>query len=279
MARRPDDATVGNKVLVNGRFAPYLDVSAGPLPPADAQLLAVLQLRLRAVRRPAVRPDRHRLAACSPTRSSRQDILLGPAQRADVVVDFRRRRRQARPARVDPAHATARPPGIGTREAALMQFRVRGTPAPAGARPVHASPIAAADPHVPAKVAMTWTFGLSKRPARHLLVDQRQARSTRRRVDHRVPLGQRRAVAAAQHQRRSRTTSTCTRSCGARSSATASARRPWERGYEDTWRLDPGETWSWSPRGSPTTPATFMIHCHMLDHEDDGMMATFDVVR
>ena len=23
----------------------------------------------------------------------------------------------------------------------------------------------------------------------------------------------------------------------------------------------------------------FMIHCHMLDHEDHGMMARFDVVR
>jgi FtsP/CotA-like multicopper oxidase with cupredoxin domain len=23
----------------------------------------------------------------------------------------------------------------------------------------------------------------------------------------------------------------------------------------------------------------FMIHCHMLDHEDDGMMATFQVTR
>jgi FtsP/CotA-like multicopper oxidase with cupredoxin domain len=22
-----------------------------------------------------------------------------------------------------------------------------------------------------------------------------------------------------------------------------------------------------------------MIHCHMLDHEDDGMMATFKVVK
>ena len=23
----------------------------------------------------------------------------------------------------------------------------------------------------------------------------------------------------------------------------------------------------------------FMIHCHMLDHEDHGMMSRFDVVR
>ena len=24
---------------------------------------------------------------------------------------------------------------------------------------------------------------------------------------------------------------------------------------------------------------SFMIHCHMLDHEDHGMMSRFDVVR
>ena len=55
-------------------------------------------------------------------------------------------------------------------------------------------------------------------------------------------------------------------------------RRPWERGYEDTWRLDPGESVVVAARFTDYT-GKFMIHCHMLDHEDDGMMATFEVVR
>ena len=51
---------------------------------------------------------------------------------------------------------------------------------------------------------------------------------------------------------------------------------PWERGYEDIWRLDPGESVVVAARFTDYT-GDFMIHCHMLDHEDDGMMATFKV--
>jgi FtsP/CotA-like multicopper oxidase with cupredoxin domain len=52
----------------------------------------------------------------------------------------------------------------------------------------------------------------------------------------------------------------------------------WERGYEDTWRLDPGETVVVAAKFTDFT-GDFMVHCHMLDHEDDGMMATFRVVK
>ena len=52
---------------------------------------------------------------------------------------------------------------------------------------------------------------------------------------------------------------------------------PWEQGLEDTWRLDPGETVVVAARFTDYT-GVFMVHCHMLDHEDDGMMAQFAVV-
>ena len=52
---------------------------------------------------------------------------------------------------------------------------------------------------------------------------------------------------------------------------------PWERGLEDTWRLEPGEEVEVAARFTDYT-GPFMIHCHMLDHEDHGMMARFDVV-
>jgi spore coat protein A, manganese oxidase len=53
---------------------------------------------------------------------------------------------------------------------------------------------------------------------------------------------------------------------------------PWERGLEDTWRLDPGERVVVAARFVDHT-GPFMVHCHMLDHEDHGMMATFRVTR
>ena len=62
------------------------------------------------------------------------------------------------------------------------------------------------------------------------------------------------------------------------SSRDGNAPPPWERGYEDTWRLDPGETVVVAARFTDYT-GDFMVHCHMLDHEDDGMMATFRVVK
>jgi hypothetical protein len=51
---------------------------------------------------------------------------------------------------------------------------------------------------------------------------------------------------------------------------------PWERGLEDTWRLDPGESVVVEAKFTDYQ-GVFMIHCHMLDHEDDGMMAQFYV--
>jgi spore coat protein A len=53
---------------------------------------------------------------------------------------------------------------------------------------------------------------------------------------------------------------------------------PWERGLEDTWRLDPGERVRVMARFTDYT-GVFMVHCHMLDHEDDGLMAQFAVVK
>jgi FtsP/CotA-like multicopper oxidase with cupredoxin domain len=53
---------------------------------------------------------------------------------------------------------------------------------------------------------------------------------------------------------------------------------PWEQGYEDTWRLDPGETVDVAARFTDYA-GLFMVHCHMLDHEDHGMMAQFEVVE
>ena len=54
---------------------------------------------------------------------------------------------------------------------------------------------------------------------------------------------------------------------------------PWERlGLEDTWRLDPGESVLVAARFTDYT-GRFMVHCHMLDHEDHGLMSQFAVVK
>jgi hypothetical protein len=53
---------------------------------------------------------------------------------------------------------------------------------------------------------------------------------------------------------------------------------PWERGLEDTWQLDPGDSVVVAAKFTDYT-GVFMVHCHMLDHEDHGLMAQFAVVN
>ena len=199
----------------------------------------------------------------------RQDILLGPAQRADVVVDFRGQAGKNVLLVVDPAHRRLddghrQPRGGAHAVPGARQAR------PEGAGPVQPWP----------RSSTTRCRGRSRRPGRFGLSKDRHG-----------PTG--RSTASASTRSGSTTGSGSGRpSAGSWSTparlhplrapargalADAAARRPapppWERGYEDTWRLDPGESVVVAARFTDYT-GKFMIHCHMLDHEDDGMMAT-----
>lgn len=268
----PNDATVGTHVLVNGRFAPYLPVravryrlrllngsnfSSYNLALSDGRPFLQIGTGNGLLRRPVVR----------------QEILLGPAQRADVVVDLHGASGEqvvlSSVPRTDAGH------GTGTREAALMAFRV-GRPAPdrsrlparlPGPRPVRA----------PDRVAKTWTFGLGgdSESGTFWSVDGRPFDVDR--IDHRVRLG-------STERWRLRNTSDTTHFVHIHAEQWRTVSRdgrpppPWERGLEDTWRIDPGEYVDVAARFADHT-GPFMVHCHMLDHEDHGMMSTFVVTR
>jgi len=51
---------------------------------------------------------------------------------------------------------------------------------------------------------------------------------------------------------------------------------PYEEGWKDTYLLDPGEWLTVAGEFSGGT-GSFMYHCHILDHEDEGMMRPFVV--
>jgi hypothetical protein len=53
--------------------------------------------------------------------------------------------------------------------------------------------------------------------------------------------------------------------------------KPWEDGLKDTFFVDPGETILVAGHFSDFT-GKYVIHCHMLDHEDHGLMTQFEVV-
>lgn len=56
------------------------------------------------------------------------------------------------------------------------------------------------------------------------------------------------------------------------------APEPWEAAPKETFRLDPGEVLLIGAKFTDHL-GPFMLHCHMLEHEDHGMMATFEVVE
>ncbi|HEY3528504.1 MAG TPA: multicopper oxidase domain-containing protein [Nocardioides sp.] len=269
MSGGPGTETVGDQVLVNGRFLPYKKVRPG------LYRLQILNSSLFSSYNFALSDGRsfEQIGTGSgllPHPVSRKSILLGPAQRTDVVVDFRGKRGKNIVLNSIRRH-DAPDGGTGTRQAPLMQFRVRGTPAPKATVPFNLAQIQ--HYKVPKKVAMTWRFGLNRYG--HWTINGK--RFNPKRVDHKVRLG-------STERWKLVNTTHFTHYIHLHEELWRTLKRdgdkppPWEQGYEDTWRLDPGETVVVAARFTDYT-GNFMIHCHMLDHEDDGMMATFRVVK
>ena len=268
----PDDATVGKRILVNGTFAPYLRVKPGlyRLRLLNASLFSAYDFSL-SDGRPFVQVGTGN--GLLPHSVVRQDLLLGPAQRADVVVDFRGRRGEDVLLSTIPRSDDV--VGTGSRSAAIMQFRVRGHAHQRAQVPDHLRPAPKLD--VPTKVSMTWTFALTDHGDHGSFWSINGRMFDPERVDHRVRMG-------AVERWRLRNTSDMTHYVHLHEEQWQTISRngerppPWERGFEDTWRLDPGETVEVAARFTDY-PGIFMVHCHMLDHEDHGMMAQFEVVR
>ena len=269
----PGDATTGTRTLVNGGFQPY-------------QIVGTTKYRLRLLNssgfssydfhfsdgRPMVQVGNGAALLAKPV--TRNDLLLGPAERADVVVDFAGAYGKNLVLE-SIARSDGRPGGIGTQTTPLMQFRVAKKVANGPAVPPNLMPLPALA--MPTAPTMTWAFGLAAdvnrrgpvwtingKPYDHLRNDATIALGSVQRwllvntspLTHFIHL----------HEEAWRTVS--------RNGQPPPA---WEAGYQDTWRLDPGDVVEVAATFTDFT-GPFLIHCHMLDHEDHGMMATFTVV-
>lgn len=262
----PGDSTVGDKILVDGRYAPYLDVSTH-------------RYRLRLLNGSNFQSYDFVLSDGAPfvqigTGDSllpkpvlRSSIRLGPAQRADVVVDFGSD--YGKRVVLQSQRTTN---GIGTPAAAVMEFRV----VKRVADPTRVPTVLEATPRitVPKKVSATWSFGFDS-AARVWTVDGRPYDPAR--IDAVVTLG-------STVRWRLRNTSSITHYIHVHEEQWHTVSRDGhpptraEGGLQDTWRLNPGEYVDIAAKVTDYT-GIFMIHCHMLDHEDHGMMAQFEVVK
>ena len=267
----PDDATVGDHILVNGRFAPYLDV-------------ATHRYRLRLLNSSPFTAYNFALSngrpfvqigtgnGLLPKAVVRQDILLGPAQRADVIVDFRGE--LGADVVLESIPRRNAPPGAaGSPSAQLMQFRVRSSVPDTSRLPTTLRP--APVMRRPKRVSAVWSVGLAKTGAGTAWTLDGKPFDPKT-VVHKVDKGSTQMWELRNdtkmthfmhlHEELWRTVS-----------RNGKAPPPWERGLEDTWRLDPGERVRVMARFTDYN-GVFMVHCHMLDHEDNGLMAQFAVV-
>lgn len=270
----PGDGTFGDHILVNGRYAPYAHVTASRyrLRLLNSSAMSAYEFAL-SDGRPLVQIGTG--ASLLPHAVVKQSILLGPGQRADVIVDFHRETGQR--VQLQSIARTANGPhgGTGTQVGALLEFRVGKAVSDPSRIPDALLPTPRL--RIPTKVAKTWTFGLShtRGGASYWSINGRSYDP--RRIDHTVKLG-------TVERWRFRNTSTMTHYVHLHEEQWHLVRRDGhrppadERGLTDTWRLDPGEVIDVAARFTDYT-GVFMLHCHMLDHEDHGMMAQFRVVR
>jgi FtsP/CotA-like multicopper oxidase with cupredoxin domain len=267
----PNDVSVGTRILVNGSLRPYVRTAA-------------VRYRLRLLNSSAFSSYNLSLSNGEPFTQIgtgngllphpvvRQNILLGPSQRVDVVVDFHGQRGED--VVLETGERTDGGTGTGSRLGALMQFRVRDK-APDTSR-IPADLPSPELVEVPEEVAKTWEFSLEGDEENGTFWAINGLAYDDARVDHQVTLGSTEKWVLRNtsdmthyvhlHQQQWRTVS-----------RDGEQPPPWELGLEDTWKLDPGEEVVVAAAFTDHT-GPFMVHCHMLDHEDHGMMATFEVV-
>ncbi len=271
-AHAPNDGVFGRYALVNGVHQPHHDVSAARyrvriLNAANFSLFNLLLSDGSRMTQIATE------SGLMPGPVKRRRALIGPGERIELILDFTDhagKRVQLRSAR--------RPEDGGlashTFDGPLMEFRVGPRAADETSVPASLRPLpdwvagASKTPH------RRWEFTISKGFAPSWLVNGKTfdpARSDAFPVlgtTETWELHNRTAVAHLMHMHstdwymleRNRRTPP-----------------KWERCLKETFLLEPGDRILVAARFSDFT-GKYAIHCHMLDHEDHGLMSQFEVV-
>ncbi len=269
----PADAAVGDHVLVNGAPAPFFKVRSRRyrLRILNASNFSVYNLRLDNG------PSLVQVAGGQgllPRPVRRESILLGPAQRAEVIVNFRGLRGER--IVLESVPRLGNNSGTQAWVGPVMQFRVGRHGSDPTRVPRQLRPRPRWVGEAPEMPSMTWAFGrgidLSGRQA--WTINGRTFDSER--VDTEVELG---SIETWEFANVSNV-SHLVHLHGVPFAVlwrNGSPPPPWEAGLEDTVQLDPGEVVRVAAK-FPDYTGPFIIHCHMLEHEDHGMMAQYEVV-
>jgi spore coat protein A, manganese oxidase len=271
--RPPNDGILGATVLVNGAYMPHHHVAARRY---RLRILNVSQFRAYDLYlsngEPLIQIGADGGLMPRPVR--RERILIGPAERVEVVVDFGRARGETVELRSHHKRPGRNPLGSHAYEGPLMQFRVDSARVADGTRiPAHLRPLPEWTRHVHHKPDHRWRItvgGLFKTQweINGKTFDPAYA-ETSPRLGETVTweLHNRTSVAHLMHLHH---TSWYLLSRDGRPPP------PWEDCLKDTFFLFPGERILVAGHLSDYT-GKFVVHCHMLDHEDHGLMSQFRV--
>jgi spore coat protein A len=276
--RPPADGIAGASVLVNGAFMPHHRVEACRY---RLRILNVSQFRSYNLclsnGAPLVQIGSDSGLMPRPVR--RGQILIGPAERVEVIVDFADARGDAVELRSRP-HGGPNPDGSRAYVGSLMQFRVEPgrvadrTRVPRRLRPLprwaekarrrrHGDPDRTWEVTIGGLFKTTWRInGRTFNPAR---ADAFPKLGTTEAWD----FVNRTSVAHVMHLHHSDWYLLA---------RDGKPPPPWEDCLKETFFVFPGERIRVAGRFTDHA-GKFVIHCHMFDHEDHGLMSQFEVVR
>ena len=271
--RPPNDGVAGRRVLVNGAVAPHHRVRAQRyrLRLLNASHFRAYDLHLtHGVRMVQIATE----SGLMPKPVERRRVLLGPGERVEVVVDFA----EARGERVRLLSGRPGDPSGGRRSpihaAALMEFRVGTTPRPDHTEvPPTLRPLPAWVADAPVKPSHVWRFtvGSGFRPTwlvNGSTFDPAFAEASAR-LGETVTWELRNDTTVAHLIHLHHTDWYML-------SRNGSKPPPWERCLKETFYLEPTERVVIAGHMSDY-PGKYVVHCHMLDHEDHGLMSQFEV--
>ncbi len=273
--RAPNDGIFGEKILVNGAHLPRHQVSAQRyrLRILNASQFRAYNLFLSdGAKLVQIGSD----SGLMPKPVPRNEVLLGPAERAEVIVDFAKAARKSVELRSGPRHdgvtALGSRPFIGP----LMQFQVGGrvpdnTRVPKRLRPLPGWAKRAKKREADHRWEITigggfqtkWLInGKTFNPA-HSDTFPQLGKTVVWEITNKTAVSHMMHMHASDWYLLERD--------GKRP-------KPWEDCLKETFFLNPHETILVAGHFSDYT-GKYVIHCHMLDHEDHGLMAQFEVVR
>jgi len=272
--RPPDDGVVGNHVLVNGAVLPHHRVGAQRyrLRLLNASQFRAYNLYLTGgVKVTQIATE----AGLMPKPIRRNRILLGPGERAELIVDFAGARGREVRLMSGRRGGHQRALGSGAYAGPLMEFRVAsGRAVDRTSIPPLLRPLPGWVREAAPRPSHSWRLTVGKGFVPRWLINGETYDPSY--VEAKARLGEtvtwelRNSTAMAHLMHLHHTDWYMLSRNGRRPP-------PWEHCMKDTFFLDPGDRVVIAGHMSDYV-GKYVVHCHMLDHEDHGMMSQFEVV-